>query len=297
MYQNISLCSVMEAGDHFKNGASQKSQMSKGNRTRIVCVLLMTFCVNIINMYAQDVIILKNAEEIPAVVQEVGDVEIKYKKIENPTGPNYTLKKSAVLMIKYANGSKDVFVDNTEPTVAAKPSAVRESNKPNMQGQANSQLRAQGENTTLSVIGGKVYLDGKRIKHRQINTLLSAHDMKTNAGATDMYLSGYSRSKNATVFSVIGAIFACTGFGLMIAGGQQTNSDYPISDLKAARYVLSGVGLVCLIPALTLKGAGDRRIKKAAEIYNASIQPKYSSDASLSFGITQSGGVGFVLNF
>jgi hypothetical protein len=58
---------------------------------------------------AQDVITLKNGTDIDALVQKIGEVEIEYKKFDNPNGPNYTLRKSEIFMIKYANGSKDVF--------------------------------------------------------------------------------------------------------------------------------------------------------------------------------------------
>jgi len=58
---------------------------------------------------AQDVITLKNGTDINALVQKIGNVEIEYKKNDNPNGPIYTLKKSEILIIRYANGSKDIF--------------------------------------------------------------------------------------------------------------------------------------------------------------------------------------------
>jgi len=57
------------------------------------------------------IITLKNGEDIQALIQEIGELEVKYKKYENSNGPNYTLKKSEIFMIRYSNGSKDVFVD------------------------------------------------------------------------------------------------------------------------------------------------------------------------------------------
>ena len=66
---------------------------------------------------AQDVITLKNGTDINAFVQKVGDVEIEYKKFENPNGPNYTLKKTEILIIRYANGSKDIFTEEEKPIV------------------------------------------------------------------------------------------------------------------------------------------------------------------------------------
>ena len=67
--------------------------------------------VSVASSFAQDVITLKSGKEIIGLVYEIGDIDVKYKKIDNPNGPNYTLKKSEISMIKYVNGSKDVFND------------------------------------------------------------------------------------------------------------------------------------------------------------------------------------------
>ena len=64
---------------------------------------------------AQDVITLKNGDDINAKVLEIGDNEIKYKKFANLNGPTYAIKKSEIFMIKYENGTKDVFTDLSKP--------------------------------------------------------------------------------------------------------------------------------------------------------------------------------------
>ncbi|MDR0231199.1 MAG: hypothetical protein LBI82_03675 [Dysgonamonadaceae bacterium] len=74
-----------------------------------------TIVVGIANSFAQDIITLKDGKEIIALVYEIGDIDVMYKKIDNPNGPNYTLKISEIFMIEYANGSKDVFADTTKP--------------------------------------------------------------------------------------------------------------------------------------------------------------------------------------
>ena len=61
--------------------------------------------------YAQDVITLTTGNTISALVQEVGNTEVKYKRFDNPNGPNYTLNISDIYIISYANGTKDVFSD------------------------------------------------------------------------------------------------------------------------------------------------------------------------------------------
>lgn len=65
-----------------------------------------------------DVITFKNGEEVKAIVTEVGTSEIKYKKCDNLNGPVYSVKKSEVFMIKYANGSKDFFGNLKDPVSA-----------------------------------------------------------------------------------------------------------------------------------------------------------------------------------
>jgi hypothetical protein len=72
--------------------------------------------------YAQDNIILRNGEEIPAKVLEVSPTELKYRKTANPDGPIYISPVRDVLLIKYANGTKDVMA--TQPNVP-QPRATR----------------------------------------------------------------------------------------------------------------------------------------------------------------------------
>ncbi len=59
--------------------------------------------------YGQDIIVQRNGEEIKAKVHEVLDTEVKYHKFDNLSGPLYTIRKADVFMIKYENGTKDVF--------------------------------------------------------------------------------------------------------------------------------------------------------------------------------------------
>lgn len=61
-----------------------------------------------LNINAQDIIILRNGDEIESKVVKVGD-EIEYKKWSNQDGPIYTLKRDDVFMVKYVNGEKDIF--------------------------------------------------------------------------------------------------------------------------------------------------------------------------------------------
>ncbi len=76
--------------------------------------IIFTLCLIILIKFVigQDVIIKKTGDEIKGKVSEVTSTEIKYKKTENPD-VTYSIIKSEVFMIKYENGTKDVFNDNS----------------------------------------------------------------------------------------------------------------------------------------------------------------------------------------
>ncbi len=86
--------------------------------------------------YAQDMITKKNSEDIKAKVLEVTTSEIKFKKFENLNGPTFSLSKSEVIMIRYENGTKDVFTDyqSSSDDMAAK-------------GVADAKLNYKGQNS------------------------------------------------------------------------------------------------------------------------------------------------------
>jgi len=59
--------------------------------------------------FAQDLLTKKNGEDISAKILEVDITEIKYKKFDDLNGPIFTILKSEVLLIRYENGTKDIF--------------------------------------------------------------------------------------------------------------------------------------------------------------------------------------------
>ena len=61
------------------------------------------------NSYSQDIITKKNGEDLKAKVIEVSLNDISFKKFDNTDGPTYRIPKSDVLMIRYTDGTKDIF--------------------------------------------------------------------------------------------------------------------------------------------------------------------------------------------
>ena len=77
-----------------KSQSAQKTQTKSGKTSQYDCITL------------------KNGDEIKSFVEKVGVAEIDYKKVGNRNGPTYSIAKADVFMIKYKNGTKDVFGDS-----------------------------------------------------------------------------------------------------------------------------------------------------------------------------------------
>jgi len=93
--------------------------MKKLILTAMTSIFTLSLC------FSQDTIVKKTNEDIHAKVLEVTTAEIKYKKFEYQDGPLYSILKSDVIMVRYENGSKDVFDENALEITAAPPQTSR----------------------------------------------------------------------------------------------------------------------------------------------------------------------------
>lgn len=95
-------------------------------KNSILFILLSIAYIN--NCFSQDLITKKNGEDLKVKVLEVNITEIKYKKFENLNGPIFSILKSEVLIIRYENGTKDIFnFENKEiTTIANSPQAIND---------------------------------------------------------------------------------------------------------------------------------------------------------------------------
>ncbi len=76
----------------------------------IIIVILFTFFSN--SSKAQDTLTMRTGENVIVKVIEVGTSEVKYKKLDNLNGPDFSILKSELSMIQYENGSKEVFKED-----------------------------------------------------------------------------------------------------------------------------------------------------------------------------------------
>ena len=92
-------------------------------------VIIIALSLAALNVAAQDIIVMRNGDEVEAKVTKVGTTEVEYHKWSNQDGPVYTVAKSDVFMVKYKNGEKDVF-DNVTAKSDNSPKSESNSSAP-----------------------------------------------------------------------------------------------------------------------------------------------------------------------
>ena len=113
---------------------------------------------------AQDLIIKRNGDEIKSKVMEVNLNVIKYKKFDNINGPTFEILKSDVFIIKYENGTKDVF-NTVEQTKNENENSTISNNKETKQDLASLAYTENNRSFTIAyglsaLFGGITSLGG-----------------------------------------------------------------------------------------------------------------------------------------
>ena len=75
--------------------------------------ILLIFTLFPLLLIAQDNIILKNGEDINTKIIEINESNIKYKEYNKLDGPLHTISKDEIFLIKYSNGEKEIFLNNS----------------------------------------------------------------------------------------------------------------------------------------------------------------------------------------
>jgi hypothetical protein len=103
---------------------------------------------------AQDIITKKNGDDIKAKVLEVNQNEIKYKSFSNPDGPLFVIYKSDVLLIRYENGTKDIFSESANNQINYNANS-NSNGSTLMSTSSTSDMRTKGKQDALVNYKGK----------------------------------------------------------------------------------------------------------------------------------------------
>ena len=123
-----------------------------------VCTLLILCCCFYFKAISQDVIIKTDKTELKVKVTEISDDAIHYKKLEDPNGANFSIKKVDVFMILYANGTKEYYTTTaaktTSQTAPAKKEVLEETETTTAPVVHHSTANSSARRTVFGIQGG-----------------------------------------------------------------------------------------------------------------------------------------------
>lgn len=218
-------------------------------------ILIVLFVVTVfVNGKSQDIIIKTNGDEIKAKVVLIDIDKIQYKKFENIDGPAYTILKAEVFMIKYENGTKDVFGTEKEQI---KDTAIK---------------KTLLKNEIINKKGGDFYYKDKYIYNWQVKEILTTNATPEIAQS---FKIGQRTSVAGTVISVVGS--ACAIGGLI---GYMRDKQIGYQTIFIAGFGIMAIGIPVALTGNFIK-------KKSVEKYNKYITTGCKSKCY--FGVAQNG--------
>lgn len=178
----------------------------------LVCNSLILSCVS------QDLITLKNGDEIKGKVLEVGSGAVKYSS--DSLSPARTLSKGDIFSIHYQNGTKDLFNTEKAQMPIQAPPPVNKSNQVN-QMKASPKKEESGDKTDYMHLGKKNIVGGAVMTGVGIPTLITGASL-TAIGVVmnqDLYdTNGRIISYGDPTLLIIGSVLSAAGAALTIAG-------------------------------------------------------------------------------
>lgn len=238
---------------------------------------LLTSIFTVTSALAQDNIILKSGAEIPAKVLEVAPGQIKYRRQDNPEGPVYTTGTTNVLLIRYANGTKDVFSKSTgNPTGPALTTS--------------SLPTADTLPVENSTINGLRYHSGffSRYFTNSTNERLASSTfrslMANQPGAMQAFRAGQSLRRWSYITAGAAVLLAGTGAAVALvdegnfehshqetinsASTNATDNRRDNHDAAEVGLALAGSGVVLGVAAVYLRHRATVQFRRAADRYN-----------------------------
>jgi len=230
---------------------------------------------NVTSAMAQDIITLKTGDDIEALVEKVGGVEIEYRKWDNQTGPVYVIKTDKVFMIKYRNGTKEVF--NT-------PTKSPQSQVEQVQQTVTPVTPLTPATPSSNDLRAEFYRIGD--DDRAMSGFFKRHSFYEYADRFD----AACRQRNSGK-ALLGVGLGLTGVGIIVSVSGVSNGYNGI-----VGSVISGIGSIFTIISIPVSASAGGKKKAIKNDFARAYFRGYTYQPELKFGTTANG-IGLTLNF
>lgn len=261
--------------------------------------LLAVAAIAAVGVYAQDVIVTRDAKRVEAKILEVSSSEIKYKEFSNPDGPTFVLQAAEINTIIYQNGTVKVF---DQPKQAA-PAPVYNSAAPAYSATAAPQATGMPitKNDKTYYMGEQRMTEDQYVAFIQLNCQ-QAYDRYMSG--KKLRKSGWGMFTSGLVFIGCGSVLYGVGAGLTVdnaRSGYYRNVNTMWDDPLFAGLCIPGTILLCTGSALFTASipcivVGTIRRNKSYEVYNETCAR--STANAIEFGIQPAAnGIGLSMRF
>lgn len=244
-------------------------------------LLLAISVVAAIGVYAQDIIVTRDAKRIEAKILEVSSSEIKYKEFNNQSGPTFVLTSAEINTIIYQNGTVKVFDQPKQQAPAYGNSAS----------QAAAVSAPAGAPITKS--DDFYYMGEQRMTEDQYVAFIQ----KNCTQAYDAFKSGEKLQKTGWKLFASGLPILSVGailYGVGLGVGQAERDEDIILGCGIPGAILLGVGSGLTVASIPCIVVGSVKKNNSHEVYNASC----ARPTALEFNINAKGtGIGFAMKF
>lgn len=155
--------------------------------------------------FTQDIIILRNGNELKVKVFEINQKEIKYRQFDFMDGPLYSVQKTEIFLIKYENGTRELFSENKKIIIKEEPVKTDNANSnPGNNTSSSSETKQKNDkntsttkkNVTTNSTGTKINSEPEKKTTANNNTDLKATDK--NSGSKDVKITEKNNKTNET---------------------------------------------------------------------------------------------------
>jgi hypothetical protein len=220
----------------------------------------------VLSSHAQDTLAKSNGDKVLVKVLEINPGEIRYKRFNNPDGPQYSISKADVKYIVYSNGIRESF-ENSKPVETAVPPSSGQ----NQIVIVRTQDPDPEEASTLRIEGNHYRCRGHVLSPSDVIELTAKQknpQLHLLAIQTQRFQAyQYGLGAGGLILAIAGGIVAISP-NLFSLGSTNatTNHDHYVAGLALAE-----LGLACETASLCFKIERKHRARKLVDAYNDAI--------------------------
>lgn len=209
---------------------------------------------------AQDTIYKRNGDILFGKILEVNLSEVKFKNWNNLEGPTYSLLRAELFMIRYKNGSKDLFLEEQK--------ASTDDYATNRKSASNTKSNLNIADLPISIDGYRYSISYINLAPKRVDNLLIQRD---NKQISLMIRSAQTDKRTSKLLSFAPIACGVGAYVTLIAGSIRStytyNGSIPSNYLAlSGLFVAAGIGTT--VSSFVLNARSKKMRKKAVELYN-----------------------------